>query len=193
MFAALLLSLACTLPAHIHITAPDPCWTAARMEKEWPELEARVRMTRQVLDLPYQPVALEAAQFDIVEHGDEFTLKDGFGVLGVFSPHGKPNRIDGKTSDRDRIDYSRVDDFDYRVVLHEMGHYRYRLEMARYGEGGSAGGYFAHGNRMDPVIQALNRLIGWFWPGKHDHPYFPGLLGESEDGEACVVVKGGAK
>lgn len=184
MFAVLLLSLACSLPAHIHIHAPDPCWTVSHIEKEWPELEERVRLTRQLLDLPYQPMKLDDVALDITEHGNEFQLKDGLGVLGVFTPHGQVSRVDGTVSDRDRIDYSRADEFDARVILHEMGHYRYRVEMARYGETGADGGFFAHGNAEDPELRAVNRLIHYLWPIPEDFPYFPGLLGEKEEGAA---------
>src|SRR5207237_10332562 len=68
---------ACHVPAHIQITAPEPCFVAARIEKEWPELEARVKFVRETLELPYQPMSLNDAHFHIVEHAQEFQTTDG--------------------------------------------------------------------------------------------------------------------
>jgi hypothetical protein len=177
--AALLLSLTCTIPNGIHISAPDPCWTEAHIEKAWPELEERVHLTRDTLERPYQPMPLQDVKLDFVEHPDDFFLTDGANVYGVFSPKATKNRIDGIVSDRDRIDYSRGDEFGFHTIQHEMGHYRYRVEMDRYGEQGSAAGYFDHGNDEDPVLQAINRLISYLYPMPHDYPYFPGLLGQN--------------
>lgn len=183
ILATLLLALVganepCNIPTNIHITSPTPCFVMQRIEREWPELEARVRLVRQTLELPYTPVPLSEIHLDVVEHPEQFTTYTGDDVLGVYSNVGEANALTGEPTETSRVDYSRLEEQEYRVLLHEMGHYRYDIEQLKWSESGG-GGWFMHGNDHDPALQAINILIKYLWPIPTSHPYWPGLLGES--------------
>lgn len=192
--ATVVLALTCSIPSGIHITAPDTCFTMHKIEQEWPELEGRVHLVRSTLQLPYEPMPLSEVNLDVVEHGDEFHTTDGDEVYGVYSPAGGPNAVDGQMAVRPRVDFARLYEREYRVLLHEMGHYRYNVEQNRTGEKGE-GGWFMHGTLQDAALQAVNVLIAYLWPFPQAHPYFPGLLGQPHqdqfvsDGRRCMLRK----
>lgn len=162
---------ACDIPPGLLMdNVTDPCWTAARIQEEYVEAEARVALARYVQGRPYTPLPFNRIVLIVSEHPDGFD--DGYGhpVMGLF-----------RSWPVDQIEYSLKHEKagPFKVIRHELGHFRELKEQQKHlyydaNEMYSTGWWsFGHGTYLDPMVIASNLMIWWFNLGSETHSYYP--------------------